>query len=359
MHDQIFSEFLQKVGGRIVQKNNPAKFFLDKNEQPDDFEDDIKLEILDELYKAKWNRYPNADNSEIEKLIATYSGLNSDNIAVAPGSATLIVTLLNYFAINQKHIVIAQPSYTLFDYHCKTHGINYEPWYLNSSLEFDLERMPNLSANSILILASPNNPVGNTISVKDLEGILKSYSNSLIIVDGVYLEFDNVNLNPLILKYNNLIVLRSFSKAFPAAGIRLGYLCANSVLVSIVKKLILMFSVNQFSQIFAKVILSNATHILNIKNRILKITTERDYLFFRLLEMEKEGNIIIKKPEGNFILIKIPDTDKFNRVLNQLTANGIQILNTSNLNMLENSLRVSVGLPSENNAFIDCIKCSL
>jgi histidinol-phosphate aminotransferase len=359
MSSQIFSEVLQNAGGRIVQKTNPARIFLDKNEQPNDIDDIIKQEVLDELNKVNWNRYPGAQNTEIEKLVAAYAGLNPENIAVAPGSASIITTLLNYFAINRKQIVIAQPSYTLFDYHCKTYGINYESWYLNSSLEFDLELLPKLSENSILILASPNNPVGNTISATDLENIVQHNSNSLIIIDGVYIEFGNSNFNSLIHKYNNLIVLRSFSKAFPAAGVRLGYLCAGKSIVSVVKKLILLFSVNQFSQVFAKVVLNNPAHLMNIENRLLQITCERDHLYARLREMEIDGALIVKKPEGNFILVKIPNTEKFNMVLTQLYNNGIQVLNTSNLAMLYNTFRVSVGTTAENNAFMECIKSIL
>lgn len=359
MHNQIFSDVLQHIGDRITIKSNPSKIFLDKNEQPFDIDDSIKQTVLDELHKTNWNRYPPANNTELETLIASYTGLYPENIAVAPGSAYIITTLLNYFAINRNHIVIAQPSYTLFDYHCKTFGIDYEPWYLNNLLEFDLDHLPKLTDKSVLILASPNNPVGNIISYSQLEKILQNNSQSLIILDAVYLEFCNINLNPLIQSYPNLIVLKSFSKAFPAAGCRLGYLCASNTIVSMVKKLILMFSINHFSQVLAKAVLSNSSYLMKIENLILEINAERNRLYQNLQELEQEEVIITKKPEGNFILLKIPDSNKFNLVLNQLSSNGIQILNTSNLKMLENTIRVSVGSTEENTAFFNCLKSAL
>jgi histidinol-phosphate aminotransferase len=355
----LFSETLQSIGSRIAPRDIPVSVYLDKNEQTEDLDSDIKNEVLDELFNTYWNRYPRLDSSEIENLIAGYCKLNPSNIAIAPGAAYLITTLLNYFAINKKHIVIAQPSYTLFDFHCKTYNIAYEPWYLKHNLEFDLEYMPKLTANSVLFMASPNNPVGNIISNMELESILQNNKESLVILDSVYLEFSSANPTQLVQKYNNLIVLRSFSKAFPGAGLRLGYMCAHQSLTSVIKKLILLFSVNHFSMAYAKVVLNNPSHLLNMENRVHKIINERDHLFSKLTFLFNENTIQVKRSEGNFLLIRIPDDKKLVSVLKALGNEGIQILNTSNLKMLDNTLRISVGSTKENNLFINCIKTAL
>ena len=355
----IFNETLQSIGSRITTKERPVSLYLDKNEQTEDIDDDIKQEVLDELSSVHWNRYPKPDNSEIEKLIADYCEVSPSNIAIAPGSAYVITVLLNYFAINNKHIVIAQPTYTLFDFHCKTYNIPYEPWYLKHNLEFDLEFIPKLTSKSVLFLSSPNNPTGNTINDIELETLLKNNKDSLIILDGVYLEFSASNPTHLIKKYNNLIILRSFSKAFPAAGLRLGYLCAHESLSKIVKKLILLFSVNHFSLAYAKVVLKNPSHLMNIENRVLNIINERDHMLAKLNFLFNDQGIQIKRSEGNFLLLQIPDDRKFISVLNALGTEGIQVLNTSNLKMLDNSIRVTVGKTKENNSFINCIKNAL
>jgi histidinol-phosphate aminotransferase len=359
MIDQIFSRSLLTAGSRLTGKLTRNGIFLDKNEQPCDLEDNIKQQVLDELLKKSWNRYPPADNSNLEELIAMYTGLSPDSIALAPGSAHIITTLLNYFYINQNHIVIAQPSYTLFDYHCKTYGINYEPWLLNKSLEYDVALLPALTEKSVVIIASPNNPVGNSISIEQLETILNHINKPLVILDAVYFEFSNTDYNPLLKKYNNLIILRSFSKAFPLAGIRLGYVCSSELLISIVKKLILMFSINQFTRTCASTILSNPEYLLKMENLVLDIINERDYLYHRLLELAADGGIEIKKSEGNFLLVKIHDTENFNKTLTTFDKKKINVLNTSNLCMLENTIRISIGKPSENNLILNCLKSSI
>ena len=128
MTSLFFSDILQKSPSRITPTKTSSSLLLDKNEQSDDVDFSIKEKVLNSLLNANWNRYPSADCSDIEALVADYCDLDPEHIVLGPGSASIITTLLNYFALNGKRIVIAQPSYTLFDYHCKTYNIPYEPW---------------------------------------------------------------------------------------------------------------------------------------------------------------------------------------------------------------------------------------
>lgn len=355
MTNNFFNLMRQKTESRITPTKNSSKFLLDKNEQSNDVDLHLKMQIVNSLLQANWNRYPAADYKDIETKVAEYCGVKPENIVLSAGSASIITTLLDFFALNKKNITIAQPTYSLFDYHCKTYNINYTPWYLNSELEYDFENLPELNSNSVLIVTSPNNPVGNSMTREQLEYLLCRFPKSLIILDGVYTEFANEDFTPLIREYENLVVLRSFSKAFPIAGLRLGYLCAAPQTASVIKKLILQFSITHFSLIFAKELLFNPAFIESSKKHVREIISERERIYHAINSSYDCETLHVYKSQGNFLLVKVADDYTFETLLSGLSKSGIKVLNTSPFLLLKNTFRVSVGNPNENEAFLDCL----
>ncbi len=359
MTSNFFSETLQKKGGRISQPAQPAKILLDKNEQADDVDASIKMKMIESLLNTNWNRYPSADYSSIEAKIAAYCNLNADNILLGSGSASIITVLLNYFALQNKKITIVQPTYSLFDYHCKTYNIHYTPWYLNKDLEFDYDNMPVLDQDSVMIITSPNNPVGNTVDLQKLVDILELYPDSCIILDNVYAEFCTIDYTQLINKYENLIVLRSFSKAFPVAGLRLGYLCGSAATVSVIRKLVLQFSITPFSLIFANELLFDREFMENSRQRVKAIIYEREKLKSNITNQFGDDIVRVYPSDGNFLLIRIYDDTAFQNLMEDIAEEGIRVLNTAAFTLLENTFRISVGSPDENAAFLQVLKNSL
>lgn len=355
MNNNFFSAQLQATESRISTASVTSGFRLDKNEQSEDVAYDLKKQVTDSLMEAGWNRYPSDDNSDIEAMVAAYCGLQSDNIVLSPGSANIITTLLNYFALNNKKIIIGQPTYSLFDYHCKTYNIPYQPWMLTDDLEYDLKNLPALDADSVLFVTSPNNPVGNSISYEQLEQLLIENPLSMIVLDGVYCEFSKTDFTPLVNEYDNLIVLRSFSKAFPIAGLRLGYLCADSKIAAVVKKLILQFSITPFTLIFAREMLFNPLFMADAKQRVKDLIAERERMY-RYIKRSYTNDILeIFPSEGNFLLMRVANKTNFENLMKSLADTGIKVLNASNFMMLENTFRVSIGNTNENDVLLYCL----
>lgn len=358
MVDHFFNEILQKAESRIAPPVHTSRFLLDKNEQSDDIDMSIKLKVLDSLMNANWNRYPASDYRDIEEKVADYCGLEPQHIVLSAGSASIITTLLDYFALNQKRIIITQPSYSLFDYHCKTYNIPYEPWLLTPELGYDYDKLPDLGRDSVLIITSPNNPVGNTMDIDMLEQLLSRHPDSFIILDAVYCEFCKIDVTPLVRKYENLIVLRSFSKAFPIAGLRLGYLCASPGTAAIIKKLVLQFSITHFSLIFAREMLFNPEFMDNARQRVRDIIAAREMLYRKIRERFSEQMQVFPS-EGNFLLVKVFDPAVFEKLMTCFSKNGIKILNTSSFPLLQGTFRVSIGNPHENEVFMQCLTMSV
>jgi histidinol-phosphate aminotransferase len=359
MSNLFFNETIQQAQSRIAPLKAEGQLLLDKNEQPTDIHLPLKRKVTDHLLGCNWNRYPSADNSDIEARVANYCKLDPEHIAIGPGSASFITVLLNYFALNGKRIVIAQPGYTLFDYHCKTYNIAYESWMLTEDLEYDYEQMPALGAGSVLFISTPNNPTGNTIEQTQLEILLSSNPEALIVLDAVYAEFADVDFMQLVRKYENLIVLRSFSKAFPIAGLRLGYLCAAPGTASIVRKLMLMFSINHFTLAFAREVLFSPRFLQQSTNRVRSIIAEREWMFRTIRARFSEETLRVFESKGNFLLVRIFNDEVFQKLLCDFEKNGIKVLNTSGAPLLKNTFRVSVGTPDENEYFIACLRESL
>ena len=111
-------------------------------------------------------------------------------MVLCPGSnyhITSIIDLLTHF--NYDDLIIARPSFPLYENHCKYRGIPYKVWPLNSDLQYDIRKLPTLSKRSIILFASPNNPVGNVIKMETLERLLQENPNCLFIADEAYYEY--------------------------------------------------------------------------------------------------------------------------------------------------------------------------
>lgn len=345
----FFHEALSNSGKRIEPSAVEYDTYLNRNESVYELDASVKEQVLNELASFQWKNYPMPYYPEIEKLIAQYSGVLPEQVAVAAGSASIITTFLNYFAANQRQVVIAQPSFSLYDFHCKTYNIAFDIWPLNSQLEYDISLLPALKPLSLVVFASPNNPVGNCIAVEQLKVLLKNNPQSLFIVDEVYNEFSTIQHVELVSEYNNLILLRSFSKVFSSAGLRAGYLIADKSIAEQIRKLILPFSLNLFSVAFLKYILSNSW-IINIqKHRNQQIVKERDRLF---MEIEKlpvgEDKFKVVPSYGNFVLIRFTEAKFYLRFLEAMEKLRIAVLDVSKTPLLNLSVRITIGHSSEN-----------
>lgn len=151
------------------------------------------------------------------------------------------------------------------------------------------------------------------------------------------------------------MVLRSFSKAFPVAGIRLGYVCAQPAMINVVKKLLLPFSINALTQIFAEQVLFDPGFMEDARNRVKQTIAERERLYrFMRLYFDKE-EVKVYPSQGNFLLITFNSKTLHEKVISHLDEAGIKVLNTHGQKMLEQSIRVTIGTPNENDILLDAM----
>lgn len=315
----------------------------------------IKMQVLQKAMEMEWNRYPELNHADIEAKIAGTMGVNAGQVVLGSGSATFITTLLNYFGMQRRQIVIAQPSYSLFDYHCNTFGIDYTPWMLNADLEYDEHLLPQLQEGSVLFVVSPNNPVGNTIPREMLVRILTHNPGTLVILDAVYIEFGNTDFNDLLHQFSNLVIMRSLSKEMPVAGLRLGYMCASVAVTSVIRKLMLPFTINPMSLAFARYMMFDAEFREVAQQARMQLIAERERMQTLLYNCIPLGTALVYPSSGNFLLIRIPDNSLFSALINAFDDAGIKVLNTSGMPLLQNTFRVSIGSYEANSLVTECL----
>lgn len=353
----FFNKDLVESGRRLAPISTSSLIRLNRNEAAQEIEPLLKDEILDDVAHFTWKNYPPPYYNQIEDLIGTYSGVGGEQVVPAAGCANLITALLNYSAINSHQIVIARPSFSLYEFHCNTYGIRYETWWLNNQLEYDINNLPKLKPFSIVLFASPNNPVGNLIQEKDLLFLLKTHPHTFFIIDEVYHEFSGSNLIPFLQNYSNIILLRSFSKSFSAAGLRIGYLLAKEKVAEQIRKLILPFSLNYLSIAYIKKILSDLNVLERIKENINFVINEKRRVEVVLAEMDRQFiKYRIKETYGNFVLILFQSNQNYLKIKEMLNLAGIELLDVSNVPLLKYGLRMTIGNSEENNAVLKVFK---
>lgn len=312
---------------------------LNSNENPYEPSEEVKKVYLESL--SKINRYPDASYQKLKKAISDYLGVELENIAVGCGSSELISRVCDVVVEELDKVAIPMPSYSLYlTYAMLRDSSLLLPVFKDYKItpEFFEEEKPKLS-----IICSPNNPTGNTVDRKIVERIAES--SEFVLIDEAYAEFAKRNLLDLFHEFENVIILRSFSKFFGLAGLRIGYAIARKDLAEALEKVRLPFAIPTPGVATAISALKSLDYYLELRNKIVE---ERERVFHKL----KNLGIEVYESETNFLLFK-----SMKSVFEKLFENKIVVRRLSGLIGLEGEfIRTTIGKREENDKLIQILE---
>jgi histidinol-phosphate aminotransferase len=324
------------------------KYKMDANESPFNIKPEIMQSIVSKLLDTDINRYPDTNSIELRKSISEFIEVDYKNIVVGNGSDEMIHVLLNTFVGRDEVVLSHEPTFSMYGINTKVLGGRYLEIPTDEEFDVDIEKLISVSndlGSKVIILCNPNNPTGNLIAKSDIIKVIEN-TNSIVVVDEAYIEFGGESMVDKLSDYDRLIVLRTFSKAFGAAGIRTGYLLSSDEIVEKISAVKPPYNLNSVSQLIASELMKNSDTVME---NIEAIKVERDRLNE---EMKKIDGLKLYKTGANFIMFKVADAKS---VFEKLLQNGIMIRYFSG-GVLENHLRVSVGTREENDAFLKVLK---
>ncbi len=328
-----FRESVMKMQPYTVEKDLP-KIRLDKNESPFDVPLRIKERVLADFLDLPLNRYPEIDSETLRREIANDLGLEAkvkdmaayDRVFLASGSDALLPEIISLFDI--RDVVTFAPTFSMYGFYAGRRGIKHVEIPLDSEYNIPDGIADDLKGEHLVFICSPNNPTGNDIPRESIETILKT--GVPVVLDQAYVEFSDNDYLDLLETYDNLIVLRTFSKAFGISGLRVGYAVASEPISRMWKRIQSPFSLNSFSARMAHELI---THKDLVNEQIQIIKEERDRLY------EEFQEIAAVRSSTNFILFNTDAYDDFKQ-------NGVAVRRFNG--RLKGKIRVTIGTKEEN-----------
>lgn len=309
----------------------------------------VEERLLNRLGRISFNRYPDSEMEDLKELIAQSFKLTVENILVANGSSEILEKLFFAFGGSGRSIVFPVPSFSMYSIYAKLSESVAVPVELEADYTLDPEKIVNAVNDSqakLVIICTPNNPTGNAIAPASIEYIAK-HVNCPFVVDEAYVEFHGVSVASLMGKYPNLMIARTFSKAYGLAAARVGYLLANEQIIKMVAKTCMPYHVNTLSLATAGIVYQMRDEFVP---RIQMFIAERK----RIIEALKElPQLTVYPSETNFVLLYYDKASALNEYLENL---NIGIRSFGNAPRLTNCLRITVGTREENDAWLRALK---
>ncbi len=323
---------------------------LDGNESPFPLSVGERGEILKNLSSVPLNRYPDPDCSRLREAVSQWSGVCPDGIVFGNGSDELIQMAVEAFCGGSQTVLVPSPTFSM--YALTAAALGRKVVSENLDPEFDLEEAAMQHAiekcdPDIVFLASPNSPTGNLLSPRRVESVIKN-APGVVVVDEAYGAFCGADNTPLMEKYENLAVMRTFSK-IGFAALRLGVLFMRPELSAQLSKVRLPYNINSLTQAAVMFFFENRAMF---EENVKTVAAERAKIFKSLSAVE---GVTVYRSDSNFLLIRFPDVAAADRVYRALVEKSVLVRNFSG-GGVEDCLRVTVGLAEENREFEACLR---
>lgn len=293
--------------------------------------------------------YPDSKAEGLKQAISKYLNVDACQIVVGNGSDELMDLVYKAFMDPGDEVLVPIPTFSLYEIACRVNGgrprfvelPNFE-WCAK-----DLARA--LSEVRLTLISRPNNPTGNSISEEGLKELLDT--GRLVVVDEAYAEFAGYSVASMLKKYDNLLVLRTFSKAFGLAGLRIGYAVGDEKLIEALDMVRAPFNVNVLAQAAGIAALSDERFLQRVRN---VVKDGREYLTDEL----KKLRLRVLPSDTNFVMANVTSLDTDAPTLcDYLARQGILIRDLSGFRGAgSNWVRISVGTPRQNKLLVTALK---
>jgi histidinol-phosphate aminotransferase len=337
------------IGGYQKPPLNENSLKLDSNENyvlSKQFQNDI---VSEARKNSDVREYPLGGVERLIEKIAKFVKVPTSMIGIGNGSDQILDLILSNFASKQTKVLTSNPTFGFFEQRCKLYSIPLIAIPFSDDMKLDVNKFLKESKNAdILYLDSPNNPTGFQFSKIELQKLIKSF-NGLIIIDEAYGEFSDYSLSSFVKTQSNLIVVRTLSKSFGMAGIRLGYFVANKKFTDTFLNVLQYPYPLSTITIESGILALEKVNLMDNATKIIKIERQR------IIEtLQKFDTFEVFDSKANFVLFDAHSSYK--RVYSALAEQGISIRKLGKIGNHEGCLRVTVGTKEMNSKFLLAIR---
>jgi len=323
---------------------------LASNENPYGTSSNVKKRIKAELKRLK--EYPESTAAPLREELADFYNLSTDKLVIGNGSDELIGLLVEIFGADQGEIIYPDPSFIKYEVYVNLKKCQGRPVPLDNNYGIDLPAMlAEINDKTRLIfICDPNNPTGTLLSAAEIKDFLAEVPDDILVVlDQAYHEYVNdpnyFSAVPELDNWDNLFVLRTFSKAYGLAGLRVGYGIGHPAVIHYLTQMKDTFNSNRMAQVAACAALKDQLHIEKSSRRNQE---EKEFLYTQL----KERGLDYIPTQGNFIMIKIPFPSQ--KVVRFLEKEGIIVKPGAALGV-KKTIRATIGSRADNKALLSAL----
>jgi histidinol-phosphate aminotransferase len=334
----------RKFGEKIVKMDFNENFAM-SNEI-------IEKLLLEACRSVDVRAYPPARGSEAVKAVSGFLGFSESEVSVANGADEIMDLLMKVFVRRGSKVLVVDPTFPMYAFFTELYGGETVTTMLKLDFTLDVDAILEKADKDtrLLFICSPNNPTGNQFREADIKRLLQEF-NGVVAVDEAYGDFARYSVINWVRDFDNLAVLRSFSKAFGLAGLRLGYLVANKSIVKYVQRVMDPFNLNVVTQQLIALALQNWSQF---EARISFVVKEREWLMKNLAQID---GVAPYPSDANFILFKVTKSNLTSAIVKErLEDRNVLVKDRGHLPLLQNCIRVTVGTRNMNETFLSILK---
>ena len=339
-------------GGRFSGGNQKIDVLdFSSNTSPAGMPSSVKSTIKKRVDEME--HYPDADSLNLVSSLKKYTGLSDSNIVVGNGAIEILYNFCTAF-LSKKHVLIPIPTFSEYESASKLADSKFT-FFKTMNLSEDIDSfILKIPRNGCVFVCNPNNPTGTIISKTQLTKIILTAKkkSSFVFVDECFIELvpeSNQSVINLVKKYDNLFILRSLTKSFGLAGIRIGYGVGSKTIIEILKKIKIPWSVNALAQEAGVIAIKNKSHIIKSKSIIKK---ESNFLKNKITKIP---GLECYDSSTNFILIKTKDDST--KIQKKLLKHKILIRDCKNFRGLNNHyIRIAVKTHKDNLKLVNAME---